>query len=329
MSASTLALEKRLELFVAADANPMNKTQHFVERLVSYNNGDTWIDNWIQNDDGIFSSSPAAAITGDNLDTFITAKGQDNRFLFARLSEYFDFKNISWSPIGIGVFTGRPAICCFGNSTYRNRLGSDGLPKRETLYDGVHVMVFGRGMDKKIWWAISSTGGNTWDMAWKSIGTGVFSSSPAAVCSADGKLLAVFCKGKDDKIWWAYSTTKGSSWDMAWKSIGEGTFVSSPAAVCSADGKRIYVFGRGKDNKIWWAFATNGVQKWDMAWKQIGEGIFVDNPSASCSWDGKIIHVFGKGTDNRIWQARSYDFGATWNIAWRKVHSKKFVLVDL
>jgi ABC-type transporter Mla maintaining outer membrane lipid asymmetry permease subunit MlaE len=328
MIASIFALEKRLELFVAANVNPDTNDQYQIERIVSYDNGETWVNNWIRNEIGTFSSSAAACITGDSLDTFLVAKGRDNKAWFSRLQEYYEFKNSSWGPIGAGVFTGKPAICSYGNSSSGWKLGSNNKPTVETSYNGIGVMVFAKGNDRRIWWAFSKTGGLSWDMAWAPIGEGTFLSSPAAACSADGKLVAVFARGQDDKIWWAFSTNKTSSWDMAWSAIPAGKFTSAPAAVCSADGKRIYVFSKGTDNKIWWAFATNGVQKWDMAWAPIGEGVFTSMASANCSWDGKMIHVFAKGTDNRVWQARSNDFGATWNIAWRKIHTKQFIHTD-
>lgn len=323
MTASVFALETRLDLFTAADKDPASTGRYMFERLVSYDNGSTWVDNWVRNNVGVWVSSPAACISGDSLDTFLVGRGLDNKFWFARLQEYYEFSNIGFAPIGQGVFTGKPAICSFGNSVSGWQHGS--LHTRETSYAGVGVMVFGKGADSRIWWAYSTNGGNSWDMAWDAIGAGTFVSSPAAACSADGRLVAVFGQGQDNKIWWAYSTSGGASWDMAWAPIGQGLFTSAPAAACSADGKRIYVFGRGQDNKIWWAYASNGVQRWDMAWAPIGEGVFTSMPSASCSWDGRIIHVFGKGQDNRIWHARSNDFGAHWDIAWAKVHSKKFL----
>lgn len=326
MTASVFSLGFRLEIFAVTDLDVRNNTEFSVERLVSYNNGETWINNWVKNNVGVFSSSVAACITGDSLDTFLVGRGQDNRFWFTRLQEYYEFSTYGFGPIGAGVFKGKPAICSNGCSKTNWKLGEI---NQETTYSGVRVMVFGRGNDNRIWWAYSNSGGNQWDMAWSAIGNGVFTSSPAACCSADGKLLAVFGKGNDNKIWWAYSTNAAAQWQMAWSPIGNGVFTSSPAACCSADGKRIYVFCRGNDNRIWWAYSTEGVSKWAMAWSPIGEGVFLTMPSANCSWDGKVIHVFAKGNDNRIWQARSINYGRTWNIAWRKVHDKIFVDIDL
>ncbi|GAA3926821.1 hypothetical protein GO495_04945 [Chitinophaga oryziterrae] len=320
MTTSVFALEKRLEVFAVANLGAANIDILQIERIVSYDNGSTWVNNWVPNQTATFSSSVAAAITGDSLDTFVVGRRNDDHFWFGRLEEYYEFKTTPWAVIGAGTFYGKPAICSYGNSVS----GWQSKNTIHTSYDGVRVLVFGQGKDNRIWWASSVNGGQSWHMAWQAIGTGTFTSSPAATCSTDGKLVAVFGKGKDDRIWWAYSTNGASSWDMAWSPIGEALFTSAPAAVCSADGKRIYAFGKGKDNRIWWAYATNGVQKWDMAWKPIGEGIFTSMPSVSCSWDGKIIHVFGEGNDNRIWQARSNDFGATWDIAWRKINDKQF-----
>lgn len=324
MLTSVFSLNSRLDLFAISDSSIRTKNEFRLQRLVSYDNGETWVKDWITNDVGKLASSAAAAITGDSLDTFIVARGMDHRIWFSRLQELYDFKNAGWSPIGAGVFDGKPAVCSYGNATTDWTNGN-----KVTSYNGVRVMAFAKGKDTKIWWAYSSNGGNSWDLAWAAIPSGVFSSSPAAVAANNGKLVAVFARGKDDKIWWANSSDGAASWDMAWAPIGAGTFDTMPAAACSADGKRIYVFAKGKDDRVWWAYSTTGGTTWDMAWSPIGDGVFVTMPSASCSWDGRIIHVFGKGKDNRFWQARSEDFGAHWNIAWRKVHSKIFIDVDL
>lgn len=328
MIATAYSLDKRLELFLPEDRDPISANKLKLARIVSYDNGSTWINNWAKNDVGVMSSSPAAAITGDSLDCFVVSRGQDDRFWLSRLSEYYELKNLGWNAIGSGVFNGRPAICVSGNTTTKwDANGGD--DKRTTSYAGVKVHVFGKGMDNRIWRAFSGNGGSTWDLAWAAIGEGTFKSSPAAVCSADAQFVAVFGQGMDNKIWWAYSTSGGSKWDMAWKPIGAGVFETFPAAACSADGKRLYVFGRGNDNRMWWAYSTNRGQSWDMAWSPIGEGVFTSGPSACTNWEGKHIHVFGLGNDSKVWQARSDNFGQSWNIAWRKVNDKIFKDIKL
>jgi len=323
MLTSVFSLGSRLELFAISDANPRTKKEFRVARLVSYDNGETWVKNWIINDRGKFSSSVAAAITGDSLDTFIVGRGMDDFVWFIRLEEVYDFKNSRWSRIPAGVFSGKPAVCCYGNAT-TDWINGD----KATNYNGVRVMAFARGKDNKIWWAYSSNGGTSWDLAWAAMLSGVFTSSPAAVAAANGKLVAVFAKGNDDKIFWTYSSNGAASWAMDWAPIGTGTFSAMPAAACSADGKRIYVFAKGKDDRVWWIYSTTGGATWS-GWGPMGDGVFLSPPSASCSWDGRIIHVFAKGRDNCAWQARSEDFGANWNIPWRRVHHRKFVDTDL
>jgi len=64
------------------DINPLGNNEYKAERIVSYDNGETWVDNWIRNDVGTFSSSLAASTTGDSLDAFLVGKGTDNRFWF-------------------------------------------------------------------------------------------------------------------------------------------------------------------------------------------------------------------------------------------------------
>jgi hypothetical protein len=327
-TASLFSLGRRIEVFAMSDANVLTSDQYHINRLVSYDNGNTWVGDWVLNVIGTFSSPVATSITGDSLDTFLVGKGQDQRFWFTCLSEYYNLKQAGFNPIGQGIFHGKPALCSYGNS--KTTWHWQSLNNVTTSYKGVTVLVFGRGTDDRIWWAYSTNGGSPWDMAWKPlVEHGTFTSSPAAACSADGLFVSVFGIGQDKRMWWAYSTSGGSSWDMAWDAIGQGVFTSSPAAVCSADGKRIYAFAKGNDNRFWWAYATNGVQGWDMAWDAIGQGVFKSPPSASCSWDGQIIHVFGKGMDDRIWQARSEDFGHNWSIAWRRIHDMPFPDIDI
>ncbi|UOE43387.1 hypothetical protein [Agromyces larvae] len=318
------ALERRIDVYAAVDVDP-SSDRFRTARLASYDDGDTWAPLWVENEVGVFRSSVAGAMTGDSLDTFLVGRGMDNGIYLGRLAEYFDVRTAGWGRIGSGVFEGRPAICVHGTST--TRWTDQG--GQATSYAGVGVRVFGRGTDDRFWWASSSNGADSWDMAWDAIGSGTFSSSPAATTSADGSLVAVFGRGRDDRMWWAFSHNGASSWDMAWDAIGSGTFTSAPAACCSADGRRIHVFGRGGDNRIWWATTSRGTDGWDMAWEPIGEGVFTAQPAACCSWDGRVIHVFGRGTDNRIWQARSNDFGASWNVAWRKISDRCFVDTDL
>lgn len=326
MSTATLySLDRRLEVYAAADMDPTSLGVVTPARIVSYDSGDTWIDSWSSITPGTFTSPLAGAITGDSLDTILIGRGTDDRFFSTRLAEVFEPHNTGWSPIGAGVFTSKPAVCLFGASmTAWTALGT-----APTSYAGVHVLVFGKGKNDAIWWAHSTDGAATWSLAWKQIGSGVFTSAPAAACSASGDLVAVFGRGRDSRMWWAFSTNQTASWDMAWSPIGAGVFTSEPAAACSADGKRLYVFARGNDNRVWWAFSTTRGSSWDMAWAPIGQGVFHDAPSASCSWDGRVIHVLGRGVDDRIWQARSQNFGASWDIAWRKISDRAFVDIDV
>ncbi len=55
--------------------------------------------------------------------------------------------------------------------------------------NGQVILVFGIGMDNRCWYAQSLDGGNTWNILWTHIGQGVFTSSPAACISADGKTV--------------------------------------------------------------------------------------------------------------------------------------------
>src|SRR5688500_2828967 len=116
MTASHFLLERRIDLFAITDINPVNNTEYRIERIVSYDSGETWVDNWVMNETASFASPPAVTGTGDSLDIFLAARGKDGKIYFSRLSEYFEFRNKAWGPIGNGVFEGKPALCLYGNS---------------------------------------------------------------------------------------------------------------------------------------------------------------------------------------------------------------------
>ncbi|MCA1677644.1 MAG: hypothetical protein LC777_01205 [Actinobacteria bacterium] len=144
-TASLYALDRRLEVYAVSDAFPNAVARFEAERIVSYDNGDTWVDNWIRNETGQFKSSLAGAITGDSLDTVLVGQGADTSFYSGRLQEYYEFRNASWHKIGAGTFTSKPAVCLYGTSkTIWKSLGND-----ETSYAGVNVMVVGRGGDSR------------------------------------------------------------------------------------------------------------------------------------------------------------------------------------
>src|SRR5436189_242688 len=99
-TASLCSLGRRVEVFAMSDANVLTSNEYCVNRLVSYDNGNTWVGNWVRNTVGNFRSAIAASITGDSLDTFLIGRGQDDRFWFAHLGEYYNFSNAGWNPIG-------------------------------------------------------------------------------------------------------------------------------------------------------------------------------------------------------------------------------------
>ena len=59
---------------MTSDINPTTKDRYQIERIVSYDSGETWVDNWIRNEIGTFSSGAAASIAGDSLDIFLVGK---------------------------------------------------------------------------------------------------------------------------------------------------------------------------------------------------------------------------------------------------------------
>ncbi len=206
----------------------------------------------------------------------------------------------SWHNLPTGDFLSGPAACV---SHHLNVLG--------VAAQDLHII--GRGSDDRFWRAHSPNNGVSFDDAWDPIGTGTFSSSPAACISADGKNLHVFGRGKDNKIWRAHTYDGGGNWDVEWSPMGEGVFTSGPAACISADGKSLHVFGRGNDNHIWRAHSYDGGTNWDAEWASVGVGTYTSSPAAALSGDGKSLHLFARGGDNRFYRCHSYDGGTNWD----------------
>lgn len=238
---------------------------------------------------------PGVALTsGQNgqLDLFV--RGADRRFYQSSRLAGGSFN--AYRSIAAGIFQAAPAAIM--SKTNRD------------------MRVFGLGDDKLLWKAASSSGGDTWQVAWaQTENFGVFTSAPGACASTDGHSLCLAARGGDNRFWHAISTDTGASWQRAWTPIGEGVFRGAPALACSGNARRMYCFGRGMDNKIWYATTDDFGANW-VGWNPIGDGVFRSAPAAACSVDGLTVHVAGIGLDDHLWYARSRDRAATWEVAW-------------
>src|ERR1700758_25093 len=116
---SVYSIGGRIDVYAAANLgghyNPM--------RIVSLDNGDSWVENWTQvrtppdknNPEVPFTSMVAGAITADSLDTVLVGRESDNRFSATVLQEYFwQGPTADWEPIGSGTFHSKPAVCLSG-----------------------------------------------------------------------------------------------------------------------------------------------------------------------------------------------------------------------
>lgn len=204
-----------------------------------------------------------------------------------------------WDPqnlLGEGVFKSGPAAVVSDN--------------------GQTMHAFGRGTNDKIWRSRSVDGGSTWPGGWSPMGTGLFSSGPAAAIA--GSKIHVFARGMDNRMFRAYSSNGGSTWSILWTSMGAGVFNSAPAAAVSADGQKIHVFARGTDNRMWRAFSPDGGATWPALWDPMSTGIFNSPPAAVASADGQRVVVVGRGLNNQFYTRRSINGGTTWS-AWTSI----------
>jgi hypothetical protein len=251
----------------------------------------------------------AAAMSGDGRVMHLCTGPNDVQpgpYLYQRSEDFSHTWIGEWSAIGDGVFTTSPAIATSG--------------------DGQTIVVAGVGTDNRVWIAISTTSGNSWDVAWDPIPSGTFAQfAPAIACSADGTRVFAFGVGDDQRIWYAWSNSGGSVWDMAWAPINNSKFSSAPAAMVSADGRKVYVFGRGLDNHMYFIQSTDGAASWDGDWSAIPAGAnFQSGPGACTSWDGVTVNVFALGGNNAVWRAQSVSGGAHWETAWAQVGELTF-----
>jgi len=178
--------------------------------------------------------------------------------------------------------------------------------------------------DTGIFHARSSNYLSTWDIPWREIGNGRFTSTTTLACSGDGQLLYAFARGTDNRCWYARSVNAGTSWEMAWQAIGSGVFETSCSAAVTADGETVIVVGRGTDDRCWMARSRNRGQQWELAWAAIGAGTLSSAPAVAMSADGGVLYVLGRGMDNMCWWNRSTDLGQSWR-GWAKIPSGVFL----
>lgn len=294
-------------------------------RTASYTNGDSWQQAWEVLADPPIDTVPgsgagvvqqqeyglAYAASGDGRTVHLCVRGkrllpvQTKPFFYHCRSDNYTKSWTAWTPIGAGVFTSAPAMAVSGN--------------------GQKVIAVGRGGGNKIWYARSFNGGDTWNVAWKAIGSGVFDDyGPAVAVSADFSKIYVFGRGTDGRVWVAISRDGASTWESAWSAVRAGLINSAPAAAVSADGERLYVFGRGTDSAIYWSRSTDGGKTFND-WNEVPAGNnFNSSPAAVCSWDGMRVQVFALGGNRRIWRALSNNGTQSWPVAWAQVGSQTF-----
>ena len=173
----------------------------------SPNGGSSWPHGWRKvtvpgpGADPSFTSGAAAVVSPDGKQVHVFARGKDDRIWRAYSSNGAQSWDIAFVPINQGTFNSGPAAVL-------------------SSQDGNQLHVIARGKDNRFYRAFSgnASGGNpTWSLDWTPIGTGLFTSAPAAVLDRFGHHLLVFGRGTDGKtIFQASSQDGGASWPSGW-----------------------------------------------------------------------------------------------------------------
>lgn len=159
-----------------------------------------------------------------------------------------------------------------------------------------------RATDGALWHRSFDAPGERWS-AWTSLGTGGWSSDPAAaswITPPSTGELHVFVRGPGDHLWHRVYVA-GGGWS-AWEDIDQayglgGTLASAPAA-CSWEPGRLDIFGRGLDGRLRHTFRPTAGGAW-AAWETPVSGTLTSAPTAA-SWAPGRLDVFARGQANDL-----------------------------
>lgn len=301
--AAAYSLDGQIEIFI-------HTRKHQVLRTISFDEGRTWVE-WRKLAGHKTSRPVGFACSGDARSKYLAYRvlnplagtpmedgfADDGELVFKRAEPF----GVAWDGSsavmdGDGKFLSGPAVLCSA--------------------DGSKVFLFGRGRDRKIYWAHSADAGNSWLWRWAKLGDATFKSEPAVVMSADGRTLMIFAVGMDDRCYFSRSIDGGQSWNPYAGPLGQGEFTSGPGACLSADGRKVMVAGRGRDDRIWTLRSDDRGDAWSGQWSPILEGTFNGGPGLCATWDLSRIFVFAVGKDQKLWKARTPSAGAPFEGWW-------------
>jgi len=216
----------------------------------------------------------------------------------------YGFDNAYWYKKQTGVGGG------FGNWTSLGGIFAGG-PSVTKNADG-HTVIFGRGIDKAVWYKTLLPGGKA--TPWTSLG-GDTSSRAVPLLDSQG-LLHVFARGSNRAIWHKYQVANGThaSWGQ-WHNLG-GVVTSAPQVVLDAE-SLIHVFSRGIDRALWHKqqAAVNGTFGWSN-WESLGAVVSSGPYVPTVMNCQNFIEIFIRGSDKGVWHKRQTinDYrGITWS----------------
>jgi len=216
----------------------------------------------------------------------------------------YGFDNAFWYKKQMGVGMG------FGEWTSLGGIFASG-PSMAKNADG-HTVVFGRGVDKSIWYKTILPGGKA--TPWTNLG-GDSQSKPYPVLDSQG-LIHVFILASNRAIWHKAQIANGThaSWGQ-WHNLG-GVVTSSPQIVLDAE-SLIHVFARGIDRALWHKqqAALNGTFGWSN-WESLGAVVSSGPQTPAVLNCQNFIELFIRGSDKGYWHKRQTinDYrGLTWS----------------
>jgi hypothetical protein len=221
-----------------------------VNGRTSTNDGATW-SGWTSMG-GNCVDAPAAAISREiNPQVTVFARGTDNLVRYA-------------------VWTG-------GAATWTALSGTVNSSVAATTNRGGRLVLFARRSDNAIWHRFREQGSTSAWTDWITLGSGSFSSGPAAIETGQGQ-LHVFAATAAATISRKFYNPVTGAW-TGWSSLGGAVDPTSAPAVTESDGgTRLVVFARGSGNVLTHIFQDIRTETWS-AWSPLG-GSLASGPGA-------------------------------------------------
>lgn len=208
--------------------------------------------------------------------------GYDNAFWYAKQDENWGWsKNVEWKSAK-GFFVSGPTVI------------------RNADND---LVVFGRGVDRKIMYQVFHRGEET---GWLPLGGKLLYGRPTATLDPQG-LIHLFARGKDGAAWEKRQYANGTEavWGE-WTSLG-GIVTSNIAAIVDAEGVH-HLFARGTEGALWsmtQKLEDDGSLTW-VAWEKSENSVVLSSSATIVAKlnAANLIEVVVRGADKSYWHTR-------------------------